>query len=65
MSTFSELKDQAEQAISAHIQSMSVDSAHHFVMDSSNYFVEHGAVLLAALGSGHSLGKRPMVTFER
>jgi hypothetical protein len=28
---------------------MSSDSTHHFVVDSTNYFVEHGAVLLAAL----------------
>ena len=28
---------------------MSADSTHHFVMDSTNYVVEHGAVLLAAL----------------
>jgi hypothetical protein len=50
VSTFTELKDQAEQEIRAHIRSTSLDSAaHHFVVDSSNYFVEHGAVLLAAL----------------
>jgi hypothetical protein len=49
VSTFTELKDQAEQEIRAHIRSTSVDSAHHFVVDSSNYFVEHGAALLAAL----------------
>ncbi|HET9304322.1 MAG TPA: hypothetical protein VFO20_16245 [Propionibacteriaceae bacterium] len=49
MSTFSELKDQAEQEIRAHIGSVSPDFAHHFVLDSTNYFVDHGAGLLAAL----------------
>jgi hypothetical protein len=49
MSTFTELKDQAEKQIRAHIGSMSSDSSHHFVVDSTNYLVEHGAVLLAAL----------------
>ena len=49
MSTFSELKDQAEQEIRAHIGSASPDFAHHFVLDSTNYFVDHGAGLLAAL----------------
>jgi hypothetical protein len=49
VSTFSELKDQAEQEIRAHIGSASPDFAHHFVMDSTNYFVDHGAGLLAAL----------------
>ena len=49
MATFSELREQAEQDIRAHIRSTSPDSTHHFVMDSTNYFVEHGAVLLAAL----------------
>jgi hypothetical protein len=49
VSTFTELKDQAEQEIRAHIRSTSIDSAHHFVVDSSNYVIEHGAVLLAAL----------------
>jgi hypothetical protein len=49
VATFSELKDQAEQDIRAHLRSTSSDSTHHFVMDSTNYFVEHGAVLLAAL----------------
>lgn len=49
MSTFIELREQAEQDIRAHIQSVSPDSTHHFVVDSSNYFIEHGAVLLAAL----------------
>jgi hypothetical protein len=44
-----ELRDQAEQDITAHNRSTSSDSAHHFVVDSTNYFVEHGAVLLAAL----------------
>jgi hypothetical protein len=47
--TFIELREQAEQDIRAHIQSVSPDSTHHFVVDSSNYFIEHGAVLLAAL----------------
>ena len=49
MSTFSELKEQAEQEIRAHIRSTSSDSTHHFVVDSTNYFVDHGAGLLAAL----------------
>jgi hypothetical protein len=49
VSTFIELKEQAEQDIRAHLRSTSSDSTHHFVMDSTNYFVEHGAVLLAAL----------------
>ena len=49
MSTFIELREQAEQDIRAHIQSVSPDSTHHFVVDSSNYVIEHGAVLLAAL----------------
>ena len=49
MSTFTELKEQAEQDIRAHLRSASPDSTHHFVVDSTNYFVEHGAVLLAAL----------------
>jgi len=49
VSTFSELKEQAEQEIRAHIPSRSSDSTHHFVLDSTNYFVDHGAGLLAAL----------------
>jgi hypothetical protein len=49
VSTFIELREQAEQDIRAHIRSTSSDSTHHFVVDSTNYFVEHGAVLLAAL----------------
>ena len=49
MSTFSELKEQAEQEIRAHIRSTSSNSTHHFVVDSTNYFVDHGAGLLAAL----------------
>ena len=49
VSTFTELKEQAEQEIRAHIRSTSSDSTHHFVLDSTNYFVEHAAVLLAAL----------------
>jgi hypothetical protein len=49
VSTFIELKEQAAQDIRAHLRSLSPDSAHHFVMDSTNYLVEHGAVLLAAL----------------
>ena len=49
MSTFIELRDQAEQDIRAHLRSSSPDFAHHFVMDSTNSFVEHGAILLAAL----------------
>ena len=49
MSTFIELKEQAEKDIRAHLRSTSSDSTRHFVLDSTNYFVEHGAVLLAAL----------------
>jgi hypothetical protein len=49
VSTFGELKEQAEQEIRAHIRSTSSDSTHHFVVDSTNYFVDHGAGLLAAL----------------
>jgi hypothetical protein len=47
--TFSELMEQAEQEIRAHIRSTSSDSTHHFVVDSTNYFVDHGAGLVAAL----------------
>jgi hypothetical protein len=49
VSTFIEFREQAEQDIRAHIRSASSDSTHHFVVDSTNYFIEHGAVLLAAL----------------
>jgi hypothetical protein len=49
VSTFSELREQAEQDIRAHLRSTPSDSTHHFVVDSTNYLVEHGAVLLAAL----------------
>ena len=49
MATFSELKEQAQQDIRAHVPHPSSDSAEHFVADTTNYFVEHGAVLLAAL----------------
>ena len=49
MSTFTELREQAEQEIRAHIRSTSSESSHQFVVDSTNYFVERGAVLLAAL----------------
>ena len=49
MSSFTELRDKAEQEIRAHLQSASRDSTQHFVVDATNYFVEHGAVLLAAL----------------
>ena len=49
MSSFIEFRDRAEQEIRAHSRSPSSDSAHHFVVDSTDYFVEHGAVLLAAL----------------
>jgi hypothetical protein len=49
VSTFGELKEQAEQDIRAHIQSTAPDSAHHFIMDETNYFVDHAAGLLAAL----------------
>ena len=49
MSTFIELKEQAEQDIRAHVPHPSSDSAEHFVADTTTYFVERGAVLLAAL----------------
>ena len=49
MSTFSELREQAEQEIRAHIRSTSSDSTHQFVVDSANHFVDHGAGLLPAL----------------
>jgi hypothetical protein len=49
VSTFIELRDEAEQQIRAHLRSSSLDSAHHFVVDSTDYFVERGAVVLAAL----------------
>ncbi|MFL6044885.1 MAG: hypothetical protein ACJ72M_07200 [Propionibacteriaceae bacterium] len=49
MSTFIELKEQAEQDIRAQIQRPSSDSAEHFVADTTNSLVERGAVLLAAL----------------
>jgi hypothetical protein len=49
VSTFDELREQAEREIRAHIRSTSSDSTHHFVVDSTNYFVDHGAGLLAAL----------------
>jgi hypothetical protein len=49
VSTYIELRDQAAKEIRAHIRPTSADSSHHFVVDSTNYFVEHGAVLLAAL----------------
>ena len=49
VSTFSVLREQAEQDIRAHLQSTAPDSTHHFVMDSTNYLVDHGAALLGAL----------------
>jgi hypothetical protein len=49
VSSFIEFRDRAEKEIRAHIRSTSSDSAHHFVVDSTNYLIEHGAVLLAAL----------------
>jgi hypothetical protein len=65
VSTFSELKEQAEKDVRARLQSTSSESMHHFVMDSTNYFVDHGAGLLAALRVGQSPGERPMPIFER
>ena len=38
MSTFIELKEQAEQDIRAHIPRPSSDSAEHFVADTTNHF---------------------------
>lgn len=49
MSTYLELRDQAATEIRAHLRASGSDSSHHFVVDHTNYFVEHGAVLLAAL----------------
>ena len=49
MATFSELKEQAEHDIRAHVPHPSPDTAEHFFADTTNYLVEHGAVLLAAL----------------
>jgi hypothetical protein len=49
VATFSELKEQAEQDIRAHVPRPSPDSAEHFVADTTNYFVERGALLLASL----------------
>jgi hypothetical protein len=66
VSTFSELEDQAEQEIRAHIRSTSSNSTHHLVVDSTNYFVDHGAGDYSRrLGSGESPGERPMLIFER
>ena len=49
MSTFIELKEQAEQDIRVHVPHPSSDAAEHFVADTTNYLVERAAVLLAAL----------------
>jgi len=49
VSTYIELRDHAATEIRAHIRSTSSGSAHHFVVDSTNYLVEHGAVVIAAL----------------
>jgi hypothetical protein len=49
---FIELKEQAEQDIRAHIPYPSSGSAEHFVVDTTTYFVERGAALLAALRLG-------------
>ena len=49
MATFGELREQAEEEIRAHIRSTSSDSTHHFAVDHTNYFVDRGAALLAAL----------------
>jgi len=49
MASFDEVKEQAKQEIRVHIRSTSSESTHHFVVDSTNYFIEHGAALLAAL----------------
>jgi hypothetical protein len=48
VSTLIELRERAEQEIRAHVRSTSSGSTHHFVVDSTSYFVEHAAVLLAA-----------------
>ena len=49
VSTFVELKEQAEQDIRVHVPHPSSDAAEHFVADTTNYLVERAAVLLAAL----------------
>jgi hypothetical protein len=49
VSTYIELRDQAATEIRAHVRSTSPDPTQHFTVDHTNYFVEHGAVLLAAL----------------
>ena len=49
MSSFFELREQAAQEIRAHIRSTSSDSSSHFTVDHTNYFVDRGAALLAAL----------------
>lgn len=62
---FSELKEQAEQEIRAHVRSTSSNSTHHFVVDSTNYFVDHGAGLLAALRVWGESRRKPMPIFGR
>jgi Arc/MetJ-type ribon-helix-helix transcriptional regulator len=47
--TFIELKEQAEEEIRTHIRSTASDSTSHFTVDHTNYFVDRGAALLAAL----------------
>jgi hypothetical protein len=49
VNTYLELRDQAATEFRAHFQASSSDSARHFVVDRTNYFVEHGAVPVAAL----------------
>jgi hypothetical protein len=49
VATFSEPREEAQQDIRAHVGHPYSDSTSHFAMDSTNYFVEHGAALLAAL----------------
>jgi hypothetical protein len=49
VSTFIELKEQAEEEIRTHIRSTASDSTSHFTVDHTNYFVDRGAALLAAL----------------
>jgi Arc/MetJ-type ribon-helix-helix transcriptional regulator len=49
VSTFIELKEQAEEEIRTHIRSTASDYTSHFTVDHTNYFVDRGAALLAAL----------------
>jgi hypothetical protein len=56
--TYVELGDHAATEIRARLRANFSDSAHHFVVDHTNYFVEHGAMCSPPSGSGHTLGKK-------